>query len=69
MNAPPPHRHAALGNHPPPTWPALRQIADWLQSAARPRFLSTVLVLGLVAFAVTALVQRLMAWLPPWPGP
>jgi hypothetical protein len=69
MNLPPLHRHAALGNHPPPTWAALRQFVDRLQSASRPRFLSSVLVLGGVALVVAALVQQLQAWLLPWPGP
>jgi hypothetical protein len=69
MNLPTLHRHAALGNHPPPTWAALRQFADRLQSASRPRFLSSVLVLGGAAFGVVALAQQLQAWLPPWPGP
>lgn len=69
MSAPPAQRHAALGNQPAPAWPGTGRFIDHVQGAARPRFLSSVLVLGAAALGLAAAVAQLLAWLPPWPLP
>ncbi len=64
-----PHRHEALRSQPAPGWAGLRRAVDRLQGAARPRFLSSVLVLGLASWGLALALQQLLAWLPPWPAP
>lgn len=74
MTAPPAHaRHAALHNQPVRRWPGARRWLELLECTARPRFLSSVLVLGalglLLAFVGAMLAPWFWAGLPPWPGP
>ncbi len=68
MNAAP-HRHDALRSQPAPGWAGLQRAIDGLQGAARPRFLSSVLALGLASWGLALVVQLTLAWLLPWPGP
>jgi hypothetical protein len=68
-----PAPHAALLGQGAPRWPAARQWLERLHDAARPRFLSSVLTLGLcatvVALGLAALGDALPAVPWPWPGP
>ena len=68
-----PAPHAALLGQCAPRWPAARQWLERLHDAARPRFLSSVLALGLLATALALGLAALGHALPavpwPWPGP
>jgi hypothetical protein len=66
---PPAHRHDALRSQPVAGWQGLRRAVDQLQGAARPRFLSSVLVLATASWGLALALQQLLAWLPPWPAP
>jgi hypothetical protein len=73
MTPPASLRHAALRGQTAPSWPGTRRFLDHLQAAARPRFLSSVLVLGVLAAVLVAagatLTSSLWSGLLPWPGP
>jgi hypothetical protein len=68
-----PAPHAALLGQPAPRWPAARQWLERLHDTSRPRFLSSVLALGLVALALALALATVGDTLPavpwPWPGP
>jgi hypothetical protein len=73
MTSPPTHaRHAALHNQPVRWWPGGRRWLERLEGAARPRFLSSVLVLGMVGLLLVGTGAALNTWLwaalAPWPG-
>jgi hypothetical protein len=59
----PAERHAAMRNQPVATWPVLRRWSERLQGASRPRFLSSVLVIGALALAIAWVGEQLLVWL------
>jgi hypothetical protein len=66
--AEPASRHAALHGQPVPRWPTPRRWLDRLQDTARPRFLSSVLAIGVLALALALIGDAALARLWPWPG-